>query len=169
MVDGPCCKYTRWARLMRNGRYWYLRIIRQNATPENIAFGLAVGVFVGALPIIPLQSVTLLLLAYPLRINFFSAWLATCYSNVFTLVPFYSLLFLIGKACLPVGEITFNPNKLEMLQLIETGWDVFLVMLAGGVIFGIVTSLFTYFVSLQIIHRFRRRREARRSLRRSQD
>lgn len=169
MADGPFCKYTRWARFLRNLRYWYLRIIRQNATAETIARGLAVGVFIGALPIIPLQSVTLLVLVYPLRINFISAWLATFYSNVFTMVPFYTLLFIIGKACLPVGEISFDPNRLEMMQLIATGWDVFLVMLAGGIIFGVVASIFTYVFSLQIIRRTRRHRDARRKLRRSQD
>ncbi|MBU1610739.1 MAG: DUF2062 domain-containing protein, partial [Proteobacteria bacterium] len=79
------------------------------------------------------------------------------------------LLFIIGKACLPVGEISFDPNRLEMMQLIATGWDVFLVMLAGGIIFGVVASIFTYVFSLQIIRRTRRHRDARRKLRRSQD
>ncbi len=162
MVQDLYCKYNRLTRIKRTLRYWYLRIIRQNASAHNIALGLAVGVFVGALPIIPLQTVTLLLLVYPLRINFLSAWLATCYSNLFTMVPFYTILFYIGKICLPVSDIHFDPNKLEMVQLIATGWDVFLVMLAGGIIFGIPTALATYFFSVRIVRRVRIRRQRRR-------
>lgn len=165
MVDGPYCKYSRWIKLKRVSRYWYLRVIRQSASSHSIALSLAVGVFVGALPIIPLQSVTLALLVYPLRINFLSAWLSTLYSNVFTMVPFYTLLFYIGKACLPVGDICFDSNRLELMQLIETGWDVFLVMLAGGVIFGTVASIPTYFVSVKAVRRYRAIRKERRRAR----
>ncbi len=167
MAQGAYCKYTRLTRIKRALRYWYLRIIRQNASAHNIALGLAVGVFVGALPIIPLQTITLLLLVRPLKINFFSALLATCYSNIFTMVPFYTILFYIGKICLPVKDIHFDPNKLEMIQLIETGWDVFLVMLAGGVIFGIPTALATYFFLVRIIRRVRFLRQQKKLARHS--
>lgn len=169
MAQGPYCKYTRWTRLKRAARYWYLRVIRQQASARSIALGLAVGVFVGALPIIPLQTVTLIPLAFIFRVNFFSAWLATCYSNVATMVPFYTLLFIIGKACLPVGDISFDPSKLEMMQLIETGWDVFLVMLAGGLIFGLPASFLTYFSSLKAIRRYRRIQVERRLNRKQQN
>ncbi len=151
-----------WAQGKRTLRYWYLRVFRQNASPKNIALGLALGVFVGALPIIPFQTVTILPLAFLFRTNKLSAWLATCYSNLITLVPFYTFLFFVGKTVLPVKNIHFAKNKLEMLQLIETGWDVFLVMLTGGFIFGIVAGIFTYFIALQAITRFRRLRRERR-------
>lgn len=145
MPQGPYCPYSRWTRYKRGARYWYLRIIRQSASARNIALGLALGVFVGALPIIPFQTVTIIPLAFIFKTNKLSAWLATCYSNVFTLVPFYTFLFYVGKTCLPVGDIVFDPKKLEMMQLIATGWDVFLVMLAGGFIFGIPAAGLTYF------------------------
>lgn len=162
MALGPYCKYSRWTRLTRLSRYWYLRVIRQGATPHNIALGLALGVFVGALPIIPFQTFTIIALAFIFRTNKLSAWLATCYSNLATMVPFYTFLFFVGKTVLPVGDIAFDPKKLEMMQLIGTGWDVFLVMCAGGVIFGVPAAALMYFLSLRAITRFRRLRHDRR-------
>ncbi|MGE4293769.1 MAG: DUF2062 domain-containing protein [Desulfovibrio sp.] len=154
-----------WTRTKRISRYWYYRIIRQNASAQNIALGLALGVFVGALPIIPFQTITVVVLAFLLRTNKFSAWLATCYSNVFTMVPFYSFLFVIGKLVMPFEGVTFDPKHLSMKELIATGWDAFLVMSAGGLVFGIVAALLTYFVSLQAVRRYRKLRHERRQRR----
>ena len=151
-----------WTRTKRITHYWYLRIIRQNASAQNIALGLALGVFVGALPIIPFQTITVVVLAFFLRTNKLSAWLATCYSNVFTMVPFYSFLFVIGKLVMPFEGVTFDPKHLAMKELIATGWDVFLVMTTGGVVFGVVAALLTYFVSLQAVRRYRMLRHERR-------
>ncbi|MGE4505335.1 MAG: DUF2062 domain-containing protein [Desulfovibrionaceae bacterium] len=166
MPSGAYCKHGRWERFKRSARYWYLRIIRQNASPHNIALGLALGVFVGALPIIPFQTFTIIALAFVFRTNKLSAWLATCYSNLATMVPFYTFLFCIGNAVLRIEGVHFDPKKLEMMQLIETGWDVFLVMCAGGVIFGIPAAVLTYLVSLRLIRRFRILREERRARKR---
>lgn len=151
-----------WTRTKRVSRYWYLRIIRQNASAQNIALGLALGVFVGALPIIPFQTVTIVAVAFVFRTNKLSAWLATCYSNVFTMVPFYSFLFVIGKLFMPFENVTFDPEHLSMKELIATGWDAFLVMTAGGVIFGVVAAVLTYFISLQAVRRYRHIRHERR-------
>lgn len=162
MPEGPYCKYNRWAKLKRSARYWYLRVIRQNATPHTIARGLALGVFVGALPIIPFQTFTIIALAFIFRTSKLSAWLATCYSNPATMVPFYTFLFFIGKNVLPVEGVRFDPKHLEMMEFIHAGWDLFLVMCVGGLIFGIPAAALTYVVSLRLIYRFRALKEARR-------
>ncbi|MEF2145889.1 MAG: DUF2062 domain-containing protein [Desulfovibrionaceae bacterium] len=149
-------------RARRTCRYWYLRIIRQNASARNIALGLALGVFVGALPIIPFQTVVIVGLAFLFQTNKLSAWLATCYSNVFTLVPFYTFLFFIGKFVLPLEGAIFDPNKLSMSDLIAAGWEVFLVMTVGGLVFGIPAAVATYFVSLRVVRRYRQIRQEHR-------
>lgn len=149
-----------WERGKRATRYWYLRIMRQKSTPKQLAFSLALGVFIGAMPIIPLQSVVVIALAFLFRVPKFAAWLATCYSNAFTMAPFYYSLYLVGEFFLPI-DATFDPGKLEMVQMIEAGWQFFTVILAGGLIVGIPATIFTYFASLFFIRRFRRRRALR--------
>jgi uncharacterized protein (TIGR03546 family) len=155
-----------WAGSKRWLRYWYLRLMRQNSSPKNLAAACALGMFIGALPIIPFQSVVVIALAFVMRVNKLAAWLATCYSNAATMVPFYYFLFLVGQAVTPFKDVSFDPTQLEMTQLIHAGWRVFMVMFAGGLAFGIPATIVTYFLSLFVIRRYRARR-AIRQLRKS--
>lgn len=150
-----------WDRLKRSSRYWYLRILRQKSTPRELAFALALGVFIGALPIIPFQSIVVIALAFVFRVNKLAAWLATCYSNAFTMAPFYYFLFLVGNFFLPFKGLQFDPSQLEMAQLIQSGWQLFSVIFAGGLIFGIPATFLTYFLSHLLIRRCRERRAIR--------
>lgn len=150
-----------WGRLKRSSRYWYLRVLRQKSTPRELAFALALGVFIGAMPIIPFQSVVVIALAFAFRVNKLAAWLASCYSNAFTMAPFYYFLFVVGNFFLPFKGVMFDPSRLEMAQLIESGWELFSVIFAGGLIFGIPATLLTYFLSHFIIRRYRERRAIR--------
>ncbi|HCO12075.1 MAG TPA: DUF2062 domain-containing protein, partial [Desulfonauticus sp.] len=60
---------TLFYRLKRYVRYWYLRILRIRAHPHKVALGLALGVFVGFLPIVPFQIVTAVSLAFLVKGN----------------------------------------------------------------------------------------------------
>ncbi len=150
-----------WTGSKRWLRYWYLRLMRQNSSPKSLALALALGMFIGALPIMPFQTVVILFFAFFMRVNKLAAWLASCYSNAATMVPYYYFLFLIGKAVTPFDSVVFDPSQLEMKQLIASGWEVFVVMFSGGLVFGIPAAILTYFLSLFIIRRYRQRRAIR--------
>lgn len=150
-----------WTGSKRWIKYWYLRLMRQNSSPKNLAAAMALGMFIGALPIIPFQSIVVVALAFVLRVNKLAAWLATCYSNAATMVPFYYFLYEIGSSVTPFHNVVFDPKNLEMEQMISSGWDVFIVMFAGGLTFGIPATILTYFLSLLIIRRYRQRRAIR--------
>lgn len=151
----------RWKGSKRWLRYWYLRLMRQNSSPKNLAAACALGMFIGALPIIPFQSVVVIALAFVLRVNKLAAWLATCYSNAATMVPFYYFLFQVGQEITPFHNVAFDPDKLRMVDMIHAGWQVFGVMFAGGLAVGIPATIATYFLSLFAIRRYRRRRAVR--------
>lgn len=150
-----------WTGSKRWTKYWYLRLMRQNSSPKNLAAAMALGMFIGSMPIIPFQSVVVIALAFVFKVNKLAAWLATCYSNAATMVPFYYFLYLVGSAVTPFDNVAFDPNNLEMEKMIEAGWDVFMVMFAGGLAFGIPATIVTYFLSLYIIRRYRERRAMR--------
>ncbi|MFH1914132.1 MAG: DUF2062 domain-containing protein [Pseudomonadota bacterium] len=150
-----------WTGSKRWSRLWFLRLMRQNSSPRNLAASLALGMFIGAMPIMPFQSVVVLALAFAFRVNKLAAWLATCYSNAATMVPFYFFLFKVGRAVTGVEGVAFDASKLEMEQLINAGWDLFLVMFAGGLAVGVPATVATYFLSLFIIRRYRQRRAIR--------
>ncbi|MDC0335815.1 DUF2062 domain-containing protein [Pseudodesulfovibrio sp.] len=154
-------KFGWWTGSLRWTKYWYLRIMRQNSTPKGLATALAMGMFIGALPIIPFQSIIVIALAFVFKLNKLAAWMATNYSNVITMGPFYYFLFLIGKTVVPFEGVTLDINHLEMVQLIESGWDLYIVMFTGGLVFGIPATIITYFGSLYGIRFYRKRRALR--------
>ncbi|MBG0789245.1 MAG: DUF2062 domain-containing protein [Desulfovibrionaceae bacterium] len=135
--------------------------MRQKSSPKNLAAACALGMFIGSMPIMPFQSVVVIALAFVMRVNKLAAWLATCYSNAATMVPFYYFLFLVGKTVMPFGDVAFDPKHLEMTQLIDAGWQVFAVMFAGGFVFGVPATILTYFLTLFVVRRYRRRRAVR--------
>ncbi len=153
---------TIWSKLVRLFRYLYLRIVRVRTDPHSTALGLALGVFVGCLPIIPFQFVTVLPLAFLLRGNRMTALLGTLVSNPFTVPIFYFFLYEVGKAVVPGRVPRLDMQQLAFSELLQKGGDLVTVMLVGGVIVGIPAGILTYFVSLRCIRAYQKKREARR-------
>ena len=149
-----------WQRLKRSVRFNYLRVIRMKASAHSIALGMAVGVFVGFLPIIPFQTIGAVALAFLVRANKITAALGTWVSNPVNMIPFYSMLFFVGQLVLPFSEVSFviNAEQLELEKMLEHGWQVVLVMIVGGVILGIPSALIAYVITLRAVLAYRRRR-----------
>lgn len=150
------------ARLKRFIRFWYLRLVRIQATPHNIAIGLAAGVFAGLLPILPFQTVVGVAFAFIVRGSKIAAALGTWVTNPANWVPFYLLCYKIGKAVVPFDVPPFRPSEIEMSQMLEVGWKFFAAMTAGGLIMAIPGSIVTYFISKKFIAAYQARRLARR-------
>ncbi|MBU1001343.1 MAG: DUF2062 domain-containing protein [Proteobacteria bacterium] len=164
-------KHSRWSQIKRWARYRYLRVMRMNATPHSIAMGMAIGVFVGFLPIVPLQSSLTVVLCLPLRGNLVVGFMGTWISNPFNWVPFYYFLYFVGKAMVPwdVPEVEIEQFKL-MLQTLDVrqftsfGKDLlecFKVMLIAGVAMGGPVSIPTYILTRKLVVRYRKRRALR--------
>jgi uncharacterized protein (TIGR03546 family) len=150
-----------WTRFKRTIRFNYLRIIRLKASAHSIALGMALGIFVGFLPIIPFQTVVVLTLAFLFRANKITAGTFTFISNPFNMPIFYYMLFVVGNFLLSFQGVNFDPNHLAMKELIAQGWEIFLIMCVGGVILGIPSSLLTYFLGRRMILAYRKRRALR--------
>ena len=151
-----------WAKRIRRWvRYQYLRILRQKASPHNIALGVAWGIFVGFLPIIPFQTVVVLTLAFIFGGNKVAAAICTTISNPFNIIPFYYMLYLVGRVFLPLEVPAFDPHHLEMKELISTGWDFFAIMCVGGVVLGVPSFFLSYFATRKGIMAYRQRKALR--------
>ncbi|MBT8764102.1 DUF2062 domain-containing protein [Desulfohalobiaceae bacterium Ax17] len=155
-----------WVKLKRYLRYWYLKIVRIKAPPHSTALGLAVGVFVGCLPVIPFQTVVALSLAFVFKCNKIAAALGTWVSNPVNVPFFYYGLYVVGKFLVPISDVCYDPNQLALADMLKLGWDLVVVMMVGGVVVGIPASLVTYFMSLRFIRMYHDRRAERRRLKR---
>jgi len=122
-------------------------MLRLKSSPHDIALGLSLGVFVGLLPIIPFQSLLVLILAVALRCSKLAALLGTLVSNPLNIPFLYFIMHRLGRFFLPDLRGRYNPEHLTITDLLQTGWHLFGTMLLGGVIIGIPSAIFTYFLA----------------------
>ncbi len=147
-------------------RFNWLKIMRLKTSAHNIALGAGIGMFVGFLPIIPLQSFLTILLAFIFRANKVAAFFFTFISNPVTMVPFYIMLYKVGDLIMPFDIVDFDPNSLsaetlDMRELLSQGGGIFVIMTLGGIVLGIPASILTYFLVLNAVLSYRKRRAAR--------
>lgn len=159
---------TLWERSKRWLRYQYLRVMRTNATPYSIAMGMAVGIFVGFLPIVPLQTAMTIVLCLPLRGNPVVGFMGTWISNPFNWVPFYYFLYIAGRAIVPWDVPVIDHSQfaelvktLDVRELMNLGNDLlaaFKVMIIAGALMGLPAAGLTYIITRRAVLRYRKRR-----------
>jgi uncharacterized protein (DUF2062 family) len=134
-----------------------VRMRQLEGNPHSLALGMAVGIFVSITPIIPLQTVVAIALAFMVRGSKSAAVLGTWLSNPLTIPVVYYANYKLG--CMLLGY----PKTLDSIafdsfsQLMELGLEVTWAMVVGGVVIGAVLGFFTYFITLRVFITIRRR------------
>ena len=131
-------------------KYFYYRFIRLQASPENLAWGIALGLFVGATPTFGIQMVVVLVVAAIFRVSKLCALLGVQITNAFTAPFFYAATYYLGAAIL---DRPFKKEHLEdfsLSSLWELGPDVFLSLWVGGLLVGAILAFIGYFVVIGI-------------------
>ena len=153
-------------RMKRFARYLYHRFIRLHGSPEEIAWGAAVGFFVAMSPTMGFQTCLAVPVAAFFKINKVAAAATVWLTNPVTAPFIYGFNYMIGTKLLgyPLNAVFFsNPSW-------ETFWhasaEVLLCLIVGGILSGIVVSLAGYFVTLWMV---RTAREKARQIRRKKE
>ena len=157
-------------------RYYYLRFIRLQGDPKEIARGIALGIFIGITPTIPLHTLLILLLAIFCRASKLAGLLAGCVvSNPLTFFFQYYLSWRIGTWLTPYelswerihdimavisGHTAFEKTLAELSKL---GWEAIAVMLVGGAVLALPFAVSGYFLSLYFYKSLRRKRFRQRA------
>lgn len=148
-------------KLQRTVRFYFLMLKRQRGDPFFLSRGVALGVFIGITPTIPLHTVAIIALAYPFKASKISGLLASVLVSNPVMIPFcYTFSWLIGDFLLP-GVLT--REKIDaVMELISTGagfmttlnemgslgLDALVVLLVGGCILALPFTVLGYFISL---------------------
>lgn len=149
-----------WESFKRAIRYNYLRVMRLKVSTHSIALGVAVGVFTGCLPVLPFQTVVAVALAFVCRCSKVAAAAGTWVSNPLNWIPFYTACFFIGNGLIPI-DVTFDPHHMELKELLDQGGGIVIVMMTGGLVMAIPSSILSYFITFKAVTRFRQRRMMR--------
>lgn len=144
-----------WKHPGRLWKYYRLRLMRIKAPPEVIARGLAIGVFVGLMPIVPLHTISALGLSVLFRGSKAASLVGTLVSNPFDIVPHYMLLYYLGHKVLPLNIPPFSPAHIDIRIILSEGWELMAVLTAGGLIVAVPAALAVYFISLWSVRRYR--------------
>jgi len=168
-----------------NRAYIYVkhRLQRLPGTPEQIARGIAVGVFTAFTPFYGLHFIAAGLLAVLLRANVLASFLGTFFGNPLTYIPIgaaalgtgYSMLgqrldseFHIGFGQMflrALSELWYNFKAIftmahgDWTYLLEFWNTLFFPWLVGGLPPGIISGLVVYFISVPAIRAYKNRRK----------
>lgn len=149
------------------------KLIHLNADPHDIAFGLALGIFVGFLPIMGIQMAVAGLICLPFRrANKPAAVAGVWITNPLTVIPIYAFIYWVGTFFYPADHLvtpsTIMAKMRAVLELegfvaqtkgfLALGADIFLPMCIGGAVVGIIAMIPTYFITKKSISVYRRRK-----------
>lgn len=163
----------------RTARLYYLKILRLKGDPYSLARGVTVGVALGVIPILPIQTLVILILTPLFRGNSIAAVLAGLLAgNPLTLFPLYYICWKIGKWLYPVelnwsvvretlefvlsGEAASLGARLAALS--HLGYESLLILLLGGIVLAIPAALVTYPLALRLFLAIQRKRQKKHIL-----
>jgi len=158
----------------RQLKYYYLRFIRLKGEPNELALGMALGVFTGMMPIMPFQIALAVTLAILLKGSKITAAIGTWISNPLNwyLIYFYdyrlgaSLLGLPQRKALFSGIIEAMKSGQEPLVIVSKilgeGGAFAAAFLLGGLILGMIFAPPAYFFFLHFFKYVRKWRRQRR-------
>lgn len=154
-----------------------IEIVKQKDTPHRIALGMALGIFVGILPIMGIQMTIVALIALPLRGNLKAAVAGVWISNPITFLPMYWGYYKFGLLFFPSRAITLAEFKEIIIMAMRWNWsaieestdrifamgaDILVPMWTGALILAFLFGIPTYFVTkwFVIAYRARKNRKA---------
>ena len=162
--------------LKRFIRLNFLRLKRLRGNPHSLAFSLALGVFVGLTPTLPLHTIIIICICILLRVSPIAAIIgSTIVSNPLTFALQYYLAWKIGDLCLP-DRLTWDRVQ-ETLQTIraegmingmktlsDLSIDGMLVMMCGGLLLALPFAVISYYLSFIFFQKIRKKRREKHVL-----
>ncbi|MBI5846750.1 MAG: DUF2062 domain-containing protein [Nitrospirae bacterium] len=126
------------------------RFMKKGLSPSRIAFAIALGNFVGILPLVGLHTVVAIGLAHLLRLNIMIVFLGTQISNP---ISFPFILFISAQ----IGSLMLSGALLKIqfttdLAILRT---YVIPTVIGGIVLGLAVSSVSYFLTLKIARKFR--------------
>jgi len=166
-------------KLARRGLH---SIVSLHGSPEAIAMGAAIGVFVAFTPTVGFQMLIGALLATLVGANRPAAVIPAWITNPITIPPIFALTYWVGRLMLGgpdvsevygrlvdvvrgFGQLNFYAIHEHLLEFLKIGVEVYVPMMVGGVLVGAVCGGITYPLALRAVRTYRRSRRHLREVR----
>jgi uncharacterized protein (TIGR03546 family) len=148
-------------------RKWLRDLAGLDDPPHKIALGLALGIFIGFVPIMGIQMAVVLPFAFLFRGNKTAAIGGVWITNPITVIPIYYIDYKVGLLFTPFEPLSKSYfadlfNHLSISRFLKLGQDILVPLFTGGAIIGVVAAIPTYFITRRLVVRYRRKRKERR-------
>ncbi len=139
-------------------RYHWLKLRRLQDSPQQIAWGMALGVYIGVTPTIPFHTIMALTLAPLLRVSPVAAFLGIQIGNPLLVPAIYLASYKVGEYLLYHGAALTLPETYTVKNMLWLLWQGGLALQVGGLIIAAPPAIIAYFLSLWAVQRYRRRK-----------
>ncbi len=139
---------------------FFLGLVMLNSSPERIAFGVAVGVFIGVTPLYGMHTLLALFAAMLIPRTNKIAILAGTNITIAPLAPFVSWAgYTLG--CFILRNPQYPPLNWEMIKALRVDSVTFLYypLFLGSLALGLVLAVIFFFIVLFFIRAVRRRKK----------
>lgn len=136
--------------LIRAVKLQMVRFVRLRGAPDDIAKGMALGVFIGMTPTLGFQMVIAVFAAMIFRENRLAAGLGVWITNPVTAPFIYLAEYEVGRLLLQVDRIQFAGN-LTAETIASLSWGLMGPLLLGSLVFGILSAPLAYAITLRLI------------------
>lgn len=128
----------------------FVRFVRLRGLPEEIAKGVALGIFIGMTPTFGFQMAIALFFAYLLKENRLAAILGVWITNPVTAPVIYSIEYEMGRILLSLPRASL-PAEFTWGAYADLGWDIMFPLWVGGTLAGVILGALAYFVTLRMV------------------
>ena len=165
----------------REGPRWLARLADSRDTPRRTAAAFALGVFLSFSPILGLQTITALVLAFALRLSRVAVLVGVCVNLPWIMVPWYTLTTAAGAYALGVPIAVDFRQRLGALfdlpiyrwtfweRAVDLVWPFIGSFVVGSTMGALIMAWLAYAAFRPIIEAALRRRLAREAQQRTAD
>lgn len=144
-------------------KYYYYKLLNLESTPKEIAFSIALGIFIGLLFPIGLQTLIAIPIALLFGSNILLTLTATLISNPITMLPIYYAAISLGKYIThieinwtTVNRFLSSPSFNSFISLSSNGLIVFFT---GASVMALFFSVTIYLVVYRLVWLHRKKQE----------
>ena len=162
----------------RTFRYYYLKFVRLNGEPSELARGVGLGLFIGITPTIPLHTVLILFVTLVSRSSKIAGLLASvAISNPLTIPPTYYFSWKVGAWFTGTHISWVNIKSVMELVLSDAGFmermtaiahlgrEALVTLLLGGFLLALPVGIAGYFLSYRFFDAIQRKKRQKHILR----
>ena len=138
----------------------YSRFLKIRGEPRQIAYGLALGIFIGMTPFMGFHTLMALFLAAVCKWNKITAMAGVFITNPLTAPFIYPVTYVVGNAVIGVSHIPHPENVLSFeaaADLVRHSPLILADLMAGGIIIGLPLSIAAYWIALAAVENYRRK------------